>query len=75
VLVVIGCLGTGQHGNGTNTAVEASSLLQTNGSTRNLEVAVAERDVVETLDDCIDDFVIRVLTESDTLWKLVQSYI
>jgi hypothetical protein len=72
VLVVIGCLGTGQHGNGTNTAVEASSLLQTNGSTRNLEIAVAERDVVETLDDCIDNFVIRVLAESDTLWESVR---
>jgi hypothetical protein len=67
VLVVLGCLGTSQHGDGANTAIEASGLLQTNGSTRNLEVTVAERDIVETLDDSIDNFVIRVLAESDSL--------
>jgi hypothetical protein len=74
VLVVFGGLCTSQHGDGTDTAVEASCLLQTDCSARDLEVAVAKRDVVEALDDSIDNLVICVLAEGNTLEKLARSY-
>lgn len=60
-------LGAGQHRDSTHTAVEPSSLLHTNSRARDLEVAVAKGDVVETFDDGVDHFVVGILAECDTL--------
>lgn len=59
--------GAGKHGDCANTAIQTSSLLHTNGCAGDLEVAVAKGDVVQTFDDSIDDLVVSILTESDTL--------
>lgn len=67
VLVVLSCTGTSQHGDGTDSAVEAGRLLQTNCGTRDLEVAIAERDIVQAFDDSVNDLIVGVLAECDTL--------
>jgi hypothetical protein len=67
VLEVFLCVGTSKHGDGTDTTVQTGALLDTDCRTRHLEVAVTESDVIQALDDCIDDFVISILAECDTL--------
>jgi hypothetical protein len=67
VLEVLSSASTGQHGDGTDSAIEASSLLHTNCGTGHLEVAVTEGDVVQAFDNRIDDFVVGIFAESDTL--------
>ena len=67
VFVILSGAGSGKHGNGTDTTVETSGLLETDSCARNLEVTVTERDVVQAFNNSVDDFVISVLAECDTL--------
>lgn len=71
VLEVVGSR-AGEHGDGADAAVEAGSLLHSDRGARDLEVAVAKRDVVEAFNDCVDDLSIRVLAEGDALGLLVE---
>jgi hypothetical protein len=64
----------GEHGDGTDTTVQAGSLLHSDRGARDLEIAVAERDVVEAFNDCVDDFSVGVLAESDALVVLARKY-
>jgi hypothetical protein len=68
VLEVVGRLGTGQHGDGIDTTVQTSSLLHTHCRAGDLEVTVAESDVVQAFNDSIDNFIVSILAESDTLY-------
>jgi hypothetical protein len=67
VLEVVGCAGAGEHGDGADAAVETGGLLHADGCAGDFEVALAEGDVVESFDDRVDDLVVRVLAECDTL--------
>lgn len=67
MLNVLNRSSTRQIGDGIDTTIQSSILLKTNGSARNLELAITELNLVETLDDRIDNFVVGILTESNAL--------
>jgi hypothetical protein len=70
VLEVAGRLCTSQHGDGIDTSIQTGILLHTDGRARHLEVALAESDVVQALDDSIYDFIVCVLAEGNTLVQI-----
>jgi hypothetical protein len=67
VLVVLSSTSSSQHGDGTNSTIEASRLLQTDSRTRDLEVTIADTDFVQAFNDSVDDLVVHILAEGDTL--------
>jgi hypothetical protein len=71
VLVVLGSACTSQHRDGANSTIKAGRLLQTDGRTGDLEVAIPEWDIVQPFNDSVDDLVVCVLTERDTLCMTV----
>lgn len=73
MLVVLGGARSCQHGNSPDSTVETSRLLKADGRARDLEIAIAKRDIVQTFNDGVNDLVVRVLAEGNTLdgvsWK------
>lgn len=70
MLDIVGWLCTGQHGDGIDTSIQTGILLHTHSRTRHLEVSLAEGDAVQTFDNGVDDFVVGVLAESNTLVQI-----
>ena len=70
VLDVVGWLCTGQHGDGIDASIQAGILLHTHSRTRHLEVSLTESDAVQAFDDGVDDFVVGVLAEGNTLVQI-----
>jgi len=60
-------IGASKYGDGAHAAVEANLLFHADGGPCDLEIAVAEWDSVEALNDVVDNVAIFVLSKSDAL--------
>lgn len=65
--MVVGSAGARQHGDSSHAAIETDLLLHADCSACDFEVAVAERNAVQALDNGVDDVGIFVLAEGDAL--------